>query len=43
MTTVTYRVIHDSMVEFIAVADSPYFVKTTDSGIAALNLPASPE
>jgi hypothetical protein len=32
--------IHDKMVAFVGVVDSPYFAKTTDSGIAALNLPA---
>jgi plastocyanin len=32
--------IHDSMVAFIAVVDSPYFAKTSDAGTATLNLPA---
>ena len=32
--------IHDNMVAFVAVVDSPYFAKTTDAGIASLNLPA---
>jgi plastocyanin len=32
--------IHDSMVAFVGVVDSPYFAKTTDSGIASLNVPA---
>jgi plastocyanin len=32
--------IHDNMVAFIAVVDSPYFAKTADSGTAAVNLPA---
>lgn len=32
--------IHDSMVAFIGVVDSPYFAKTADSGIATLNVPA---
>lgn len=31
--------IHDSMVAFVVVADSPYFVKTPASGHATLNLP----
>jgi plastocyanin len=32
--------IHDSMVAFVGVVDSPYFAKTSDSGNAVLNLPA---
>jgi hypothetical protein len=32
--------IHDTMVAFVGVVDSPYFAKTTDSGIATVNLPA---
>jgi plastocyanin len=32
--------IHDNMVAFIGVVDSPYFAKTTDSGTVTLNLPA---
>jgi plastocyanin len=32
--------IHDSMVGFVGVVDSPYFGKTTESGTVALNLPA---
>jgi plastocyanin len=32
--------IHDHMVAFVGVVDSPYFVKTPASGSAALNLPA---
>lgn len=32
--------IHDNMVAFIGVVDSPYFANTTDSGTATLNLPA---
>jgi plastocyanin len=32
--------IHDSMVAFVGVVDSPYFLKTPASGTAALNLPA---
>jgi plastocyanin len=32
--------IHDAMVAFVGVVDSPYFAKTTDTGIAAMNLPA---
>jgi plastocyanin len=32
--------IHDNMVAFIGVVDSPYFAKTTQSGSATLNLPA---
>jgi plastocyanin len=32
--------IHDHMVAFVGVVDSPYFVKTPPSGTAALNLPA---
>ncbi|HME38704.1 MAG TPA: methylamine utilization protein [Steroidobacteraceae bacterium] len=31
--------IHDSMVAFVGVVDSPYFAKTTDSGAVSLNLP----
>lgn len=32
--------IHDNMVAFVGVVDSPYFAKTTDSGVASLTLPA---
>lgn len=32
--------IHDSMVAFVAVVDSPYFAKTTDAGTVSLSLPA---
>ena len=32
--------IHDKMVAFVAVVDSPYFAKTAASGAASLNLPA---
>jgi plastocyanin len=32
--------IHDSMVAFVGVVDSPYFAKTADSGTVTLNLPA---
>jgi plastocyanin len=32
--------IHDSMVAFIGVVDSPYFAKLDDSGAATMNLPA---
>ena len=32
--------IHDNMVAFVCVVDSPYFAKTADSGAASLNLPA---
>jgi len=32
--------IHDTMVAFVGVVDSPYFAKTTDTGIAAVDLPA---
>jgi plastocyanin len=32
--------IHDSMVAFVGVVDSPYFAKTSASGTAVLNLPA---
>jgi len=32
--------IHDNMVGFVAVTDSPYFAKTADSGAATLSLPA---
>jgi plastocyanin len=31
--------IHDSMVAFVGVVDSPYFAKTSASGTAVLNLP----
>jgi plastocyanin len=31
--------IHDSMLAFVGVVDSPYFLKTPASGSAALNLP----
>jgi plastocyanin len=31
--------IHDTMVAFVGVVDSPYFAKTSDSGNATLNLP----
>lgn len=31
--------IHDNMVAFVAVVDSPYFAKTADTGTASLNLP----
>jgi plastocyanin len=31
--------IHDSMVAYVAVVDSPYFKKTPDSGIAEMDLP----
>jgi plastocyanin len=31
--------IHDNMVAFVGVVDSPYFAKTTDSGTATLDLP----
>ncbi|MGC1521824.1 MAG: methylamine utilization protein [Steroidobacteraceae bacterium] len=31
--------IHDSMVAFVAVVDSPYFAKTSDTGTVSLNLP----
>jgi plastocyanin len=31
--------IHDNMAAFVGVVDSPYFAKTTDSGVAALTLP----
>jgi len=31
--------IHDKMVAFVGVVDSPYFAKTPDSGAAAVNLP----
>jgi plastocyanin len=32
--------IHDTMVAFVGVVDSPYFAKTSDAGSATLNLPA---
>jgi plastocyanin len=32
--------IHDSMLAFVAVVDSPYFAKTTDAGTVSLSLPA---
>lgn len=32
--------IHDSMLAFVGVVDSPYFAKTSDSGTATLQLPA---
>lgn len=32
--------IHDSMVAFVAVVDTPYFTKTTASGAATIDLPA---
>lgn len=32
--------IHDDMVAFVGVVDSPYFAKTADSGMASLSLPA---
>jgi hypothetical protein len=32
--------IHDTMVGFVGVVDSPYFVKTAESGSAVLTLPA---
>ncbi len=32
--------IHDSMVAYIGVVDSPYFAKITEAGTATLNLPA---
>jgi plastocyanin len=32
--------IHDNMVAFVGVVDSPYFIKLAASGSAALNLPA---
>ncbi len=32
--------IHDNMVAFVAVVDSPYFAKATASGVASVNLPA---
>jgi plastocyanin len=31
--------IHDNMVAFVGVVDSPYFAKTANTGIAALTLP----
>jgi plastocyanin len=32
--------IHDNMVAYVGVVDSPYFAKLTDSGTTTLNLPA---
>jgi plastocyanin len=32
--------IHDSMLAFVAVVDSPYFAKTTEAGTVSLSLPA---
>jgi plastocyanin len=32
--------IHDNMVAFVGVVDTPYFAKTTDSGTAVLDVPA---
>ncbi len=32
--------IHDNMVAYVGVVDSPYYAKTTDAGTASLNLPA---
>ncbi len=32
--------IHDNMVAYVGVVDSPYFAKLTDSGTVTLNLPA---
>jgi plastocyanin len=32
--------IHDTMVAFVGVVDSPYFAKTSDAGNATVNLPA---
>jgi len=32
--------IHDNMIAFVGVVDSPYFAKTTNAGAAALTLPA---
>jgi plastocyanin len=32
--------IHDSMLAFVAVVDSPYFAKTTDAGTVSLSVPA---
>ncbi|HEV7610441.1 MAG TPA: methylamine utilization protein [Steroidobacteraceae bacterium] len=32
--------IHDNMVAFVGVVDSPYFAKATNSGIASVSLPA---
>jgi plastocyanin len=32
--------IHDNMIAFVGVVDSPYFAKTTNTGAAALTLPA---
>jgi plastocyanin len=31
--------IHDNMAAFVGVVDTPYFAKTTNSGVAVLNLP----
>lgn len=32
--------IHDTMVAFVAVVDTPYFTKTTPAGMATIDLPA---
>ena len=32
--------IHDNMLAYVAVVDSPYFAKTADSGTASMTLPA---
>jgi hypothetical protein len=32
--------IHDTMVAFVAVVDTPYFAKTSQSGVAKVDLPA---
>jgi plastocyanin len=32
--------IHDTMLAFVGVVDSPYFAKTSNSGAASVNLPA---
>jgi hypothetical protein len=32
--------IHDSMLAFVAVVDSPYFAKTSDAGTVSFSLPA---
>jgi plastocyanin len=32
--------IHDNMLAFVGVVDSPYFAKTSDAGVATLQLPA---
>jgi plastocyanin len=32
--------IHDNMLAFVGVVNSPYFAKTSDSGTASLNVPA---